>query len=345
MENEKYFIYFKFSDILLNFTVEINYINYIFINKNENIILSPGIKRIFLGYDSKNYIKLDLCQNLNISINYVKNEEIEFEKKNITYFSNEIIFIENENNGEDYYSLDIYSNLEMLISFSNKEFIQKLYQNYEININIVNIEKKIISVSFSQFSFYSEVEYIIYLFESEYEIDLKNLCHIQYLINEKLYLNKHLKLSNWKELYFEEILILENIIEKGKEYQIFVVANQISNYNSEYKYFSPKKFYFYNDESDENEENESEENESDENEEKESDENGFDENEENESDENVENKSYIWVIIIISILIGIGILLLFSYISKRKKEKNKIKLIKEVNEIEKEKLVKIWNDG
>ena len=66
LENEKYFIYFKFSDILLNFTVEINYINYIFINKNENIILSPGIKRIFLGYDSKNYIKLDLCQNSKI---------------------------------------------------------------------------------------------------------------------------------------------------------------------------------------------------------------------------------------------------------------------------------------
>ena len=238
--NEKFFIFIRFSKIISDLKLDINYINYYFINNNEYRILPPGHNKIFLGYESSNYINLDLCKNSKISYSFIQNDEIA--SKNDTINSNQIINLYNENEN-DYYSMDINSNEEILLSLTNKE-IENLYlkYNYSIDVEIINGTNNNIIVYFESISQSLEIEYTIYILDSKYKENLDDHCFIQYLINNNIYSYKKVIYSNDKTSNFKEKLNLENIIEGGKEYYLIIVAKELMNFYPQYKYYSPSKF-------------------------------------------------------------------------------------------------------
>lgn len=238
--NEKFFIFIRFSETINSLKVDINYINYYFINNNEYRILPPGYKKIFLGYESSNYINLDLCKNSYISYSFIQNDEIA--SKNNTINSNQIINLYNENEN-DYYSMDINSNEEILLSLTNKEIENlDLNYNYSIDIEMINGTNNNIIVYFESISESLEIEYTIYILDSKYKENLDDHCFIQYLINNNIYSYKKVIYSNGKTLNFKEKLNLENIIEGGKEYYLIIVAKELINFYPQYKYYSPSKF-------------------------------------------------------------------------------------------------------
>ena len=238
--NEKFFIFIRFSKIISDLKLDINYINYYFINNNEYRILPPGHKKIFLGYESSNYINLDLCKNSKISYSFIQNDEIA--SKNDTINSNQIINLYNENEN-DYYSMDINSNEEILLSLTNKEIENlDLKYNYSIDVEIINGTNNNIIVYFESISQSLEIEYTIYILDSKYKENLDDHCFIQYLINNNIYSYKKVIYSNDKTSNFKEKLNLENIIEGGKEYYLIIVAKELMNFYPQYKYYSPSKF-------------------------------------------------------------------------------------------------------
>ena len=238
--NENFFIFIRFSKIINNLKVDINYINYYFINNNEYKILPPGYKKIFLGYESSNYINLDLCKNSEISYSFIQNDEIA--SKNDTINSNQIINLYNKNEN-DYYSMDINSNEEIILSLTNKEIENlDLKYNYSIDVEMINGTNNNIIVYFESISQSLEIEYTIYILDSKYKENLDDHCFIQYLINNNIYSYKKVIYSNGKTLNFKEKLNLENIIEDRKEYYLIIVAKELINFYPQYKYYSPSKF-------------------------------------------------------------------------------------------------------
>ena len=238
--NENFFIFIRFSKIINNLKVDINYINYYFINNNEYKILPPGYKKIFLGYESSNYINLDLCKNSEISYSFIQNDEIA--SKNDTINSNQIINLYNKNEN-DYYSMDINSNEEIILSLTNKEIENlDLKYNYSIDVEMINGTNNNIIVYFESISQSLEIEYTIYILDSKYKENLDDHCFIQYLINNNIYSYKKVIYSNGKTSNFKEKLNLENIIEDRKEYYLIIVAKELINFYPQYKYYSPSKF-------------------------------------------------------------------------------------------------------
>ena len=296
--DESFYVYLKFDNKIKKIKYEIKYINYIFLEEKEINLIQPGFNRIYIGYKTKNYINIDLCTNSKISYSLFKNETIILSEKNKTLFQNHILNIKNDDN-EDYYSLDIYNDNEILILLSNKEIeeLNDITYNYLINIEIINNKTKELYINFNPVSIFPQVEYMIYVIDSIYFNNLNNHCFIQHLINENLYIYKDYLISNGDESHFEKYLKLDNILEK-KEYSIIIISKQIISNYFQYQYYQPTKIKF------------------------------FTENEESSGDNDSSNNSSVKtiIIIIISVVIGIGCsLFAFSYIRMKRRFKSKEK--------------------
>lgn len=247
LSNEKLFIFLRFNESISEINIKIDYMDYYFLYINEKIILSSKFKKVFLDYDLKYYVYFDLCENLKVNYNHTKNGKIIPTNKSSQIYSNEIIYIEN-NDIEKYSSLEIYSDKEMFLSLSNTNnyIIYDIIYNDTIDLKITDYNKREIYISFSPISYYPHVEYLIYLIKSEYINYLNNNCSIYHLIEDNLYLYKSLIISNGEDLFLNQTLKLTNVIEEDKEYVIMIICREILNSFPQYKFYQPYKFKISN---------------------------------------------------------------------------------------------------
>ena len=309
-EEEQLFMYLNFGLNIKKMKIEIKYINYIFLKENENNILPSGFKRIMIGYKSKNYINIDLCKNSKISYSLLKNDIIIPSKQNVTMLSNDILYVENDDNytesAQDYYSLDIYSDNEILLLLSKHklDFLNEILYDYKINVEITDKKTKELYVDFNAFSPLPHTEYTLYIIDSKYNLD--DHCFIHYLINENLYTYKYDVISNGEEANFEIYMKLENIVEDEKEYSIIIITKQIFLLDIKYNYYQPTKIKFFTEEKKDGKDK--------------------------DKDKNSSNASVIIPIIIVIILLIGGLFILFNMKKKKKFVKDE-KLYEKINEL------------
>ena len=243
---EKLFIYFGFKDILSKVIIEIKYSNYNFLSLNNNIVLKSGFNKVFLGYEYYYYLQFDLCENKEISYSFVKNEINELNETNIIT-SNKILSLKNDYI-DDFYSVYINNEKEIVLSLSNNEIKNNSFLNYDYSINIkyVNNEKKELYIEFNPISYYPEVEYSIFILESKYFNKTIHFCSFNHFIEDSLYLYKDIIVSNGDELAFNLNIKLENIAQNEKEYGIIIMAKEILNNYPNYKFYKLNKFQFIN---------------------------------------------------------------------------------------------------
>ena len=304
LDIEKLFIYLSFNKIMPKLRIEIKYMNnYNFLNLNEPIILQPGFNKIFLGYEYNYFLKVDLCENDKINYIFIKNELIDSSSEYINLTSNEILSLENKNI-DDHYSIYINNDKDILLSFTNDEIKNTSDINYNTLIDMKNIdsENREIIFEFDLTSCYPEAEYTIFIFDSNYSSNLNNSCKIFNLINQKLFKYKEIIISNNEELGFNLNIKLGNILEKGKDYILFIMVKEILNSFPNYKFYEPYKFNFNNEDSGDTD----------------------DDHDNNQKDENKNGISTLALVIIISSIIFIliiGFAIFFKI--KRKGNKNK----------------------
>jgi len=244
--NEKLFIYILFSTILSKVNIEIKYTDYNFLNINELFIIKPGFNKIFLGSEYKYYINLKLCENNKINYNFVKNGENESSSIYNEVSSNEILFLDNENIDE-HYSIYINNEKEILLSFTNNEIennISNLNYNFSVNMKYIDSVNREIFFEFNPISYYPEVEYFIFIFDSKYLNDLANHCFIFHLIEDNLYLYKKTIISNGEELSFNLNIKINNITQGKEDYILLIMAKEILYLYPNYKFYEYIKFNF-----------------------------------------------------------------------------------------------------
>ena len=287
---EKLFIYLAFKDILSKVTIKIKYSNYNFLSLNNYIVLKPGFNKVFLGYEYYYYLQFDLCENKEINYTFVKNEINELNETNIIT-SNKILSLKNDFI-DDFYSVYINNEKEIVLSLTNNEIKNNSFLNYDYSINIkyINYEQKELYIEFNPISYYPEVEYSIFIIESKYFNKIINFCSFNHFIEDNLYLYKDIIVSNGNEMVFNLNIKLENITQNEKEYGIIIMAKEILNNYPNYKFYEFNKFQF------------------------------IDENENHEQDQTENNTTLILAIVIpIIILLLIGAIV-FVFLWRKKKK-------------------------
>ena len=245
IDKETLFAYIMFDTYINKINIEIKYTNNLFINRNEYLLLEPGINQLFLGYEYNYFVKLNLCNNKEIGYFFNKDEILNESKYNIIT-SDEILHLKNDNI-DDHYNIYINNEKELLISFTNDDIrdnISELNYNYDINMKYFSIENKEIYFEFYPISSYAQVEYSIFLFDSKDFIDKENLCNIFYLINNKAYEYKEVIISNNDELVMNKYINFSNIYQSGKDYILLIMAKELLNSFPNYRFYNPYNLIF-----------------------------------------------------------------------------------------------------
>ena len=300
INKEKLFAYLMFDTNISKINIEIKYINQKFLSLNEYIILEPGFNQLFLGYEYNYFVKINLCNNKKINYTFSKdailNESLyNFTKYNIIS-SDEILYLKNDII-DNHYNLYLNNEKEILVSFTNEEIrnnISDSYYNFIINMKYINIENKEIHFEFYPISSYSQVEYNIFIFDSNDNVIQENLCYIMDLIEKKLYKYREIIISNSDELIINKYINLNEMYNEGNNYILLIMAKELINSYYNYKFYKPYIFNFKNKDNEEDEE------------------------------KNKENESYtVLILIIIGIIISVILIALTTIFFIRKRKRNR----------------------
>ena len=239
---EKFYIYFLLNQITKKINIRIEYFNSIVLDNFDLFLLNKGNK-IYLGNNDITYIQIDQCKNKNNSINYsiIRDEKINPSEKNIIFNAEEKIIKFEKNDEDNYLSLEIESNEELLLSKSNSEieFLEDFIFDFEIYID--KYEKDLI-IDFYSVSLFPQVEYYIIILKGNYLNDLNNHCFIQHILETKDYVLKEIIFSNGEENSFSKIINTQNILESKNIYSIVVLAKEIHENYFLYRYYNPREF-------------------------------------------------------------------------------------------------------
>jgi len=247
INKEKLFAYIMFDTNISKINIEIKYTNNKFLSLNEYMILEPGLNKLFLGYEYKYFVKINLCNNKGINYTFSKDEILNESKYNIIS-SDEILYLKNDNI-DDHYSLYLNNEKEVLISFTNEEIrnsISNLNYNFVINMKYINIENKEIHFEFYPMSSYSQVEYYIFIFDSNDNIVQENICYILDLIEKKIFKYKEIIISNSDELILNKYINLSEFYNEGNNYILLIMAKELINSYPNYKFYKPYIINFNN---------------------------------------------------------------------------------------------------
>ena len=240
---EKFYIYFLLSQIAKKVNIRIEYFNEIFLDNLDLYLLNKGKNKIYLGNNNITYIQVDQCKNENNSIKYsiIRDEKINPSEKNIIFNAEEKVIECRKNDEDNYLSLEIESNEELLLSKSNSEieFLEDFIFDFEIYID--EYEKDLI-INFYSVSLFPQVEYYIIIVKGNYLNDLNNHCFIQQILETKDYILKEIIFSNGEEDSFSKVINIQNILKSKNIYSVFVLAKEIHENYFLYRYYNPKEF-------------------------------------------------------------------------------------------------------
>jgi len=240
LNNETFYIYLSFED-KVNLYYQLNYSNYEILEENNQILISPGLNRIFIGYENINYLKFDKCGKDNISLDIYQNEEIN--EENIIISDDKDLISCTKNEKEGYLSLEVNFQDNFLISLShqNLSILDNLIYNYDIELSIDNINKKVV-INYNPVSNFPQIEYHIYMVDSTYYYNLSDHCFINKYIND-IYVRKFMFLSNGVEEKFSQQLKIEGDIKCDEFYAFLIIAKEVINGYINYHYYNPKTIY------------------------------------------------------------------------------------------------------
>ena len=240
LSNETFFIYLLFDDNV-NIDYQIKYKNYHILEENNQILITPGKNKIYLGYEKINYLKFDKCGAQNISLNIYQNEKIN--QKNIIISDKNDIISCTKYNEEGYLSLEVNNQDNLLLSLShqNISLLDNIVYNYDIELEIDDYNKKVI-INYKPISNFPQIEYHIFMIDKKYYYNLTDHCFINTYINE-IYLKKFIFLSNGEEEMFSQQLKIEGNITCDEIYSFLIIAKEVINGYTNYHYYNPKYIY------------------------------------------------------------------------------------------------------
>ena len=196
LSNETFYIYLQFNvNVTLNY--QLNYSNYRILEENNQILVLPGLNKIFVGFENINYLKFDNCGRQNISLDIYQNEEIS--KENIIISEENDLISCLKADKEGYLSLEVKSQDNFLLSLThqNISILDDLIYDYDIELSIDNIKKRVI-INYKPVSNFPQVEYHIFLIDTDYYNNLTDHCFINQYIND-IYIKRFMFLSNGEE--------------------------------------------------------------------------------------------------------------------------------------------------
>ena len=240
LSNETFYIYLLFEDnVSLNY--QLNYSYYHILEENNQILISPGKNKIYIGYENINYLKFDRCGRQNISLDLYQNEEIN--KKDIIISDNSDLISCTKNKKEGYLSLEVNNQDNFLLSLShqNISILDNFVYDYDIELSIDNYNKKVI-VSYKPVSNFPQIEYIIFMVDKNYYYNLTDHCFINKYINE-IYTKKFIFLSNGEEETFIQKLKIDGNVKCDEIYAFLIIAKEVINGYINYHYYNPKYIF------------------------------------------------------------------------------------------------------
>ena len=296
---EKFFIYFSLSNITKSMKIKMEFFNEIYPDNFDLILLSKGKNKIYLGDNDITFIQIDQCKNNNNSIFYsiIRDEKINPLEKDIIYKEEEKVIICNKTKEDNYISLEINSNENLLLAKSDSEieFLEDFIFDYEIYLD--QDEKDNLTIIFNSVSMFYQVEYYIIIIKDHYlNNELKNHCFLHQILEKKEYILQEIIFSNGEEDIFNTTINITKTLNTQKNYTVIVFAKEIHEKYFLYRYYNPKEFDV-----------------------------SFD-------DEGNKNKILLWILISVGIAIFliVGIILIIFCVIKKRKEKKDIKI--DINE-------------
>lgn len=240
LSNENFYIYLLFEDNV-NIHYQINYSNYHILEENNQILISPGINKIYIGYEKINYLKFDKCGTQNISLDIYQNEEIN--QENIIISDKNDLISCTKNKEEGYLSLEVNNQDNFLLSLShqNISILDNLVYNYDIELDIDDYNKKVI-ITYKPVSNFPQIEYDIYMVDNKYYYNLSDHCFIIKHIND-IYSKKFVFLSNGEEEIFSHKLKIEGNITCNEIYAFLIIAKEVINGFINYHFYNPKYIF------------------------------------------------------------------------------------------------------
>ena len=298
--DESFFIYFIFNNKIKNMIINIEYIDAIYLNNLEPLLIKKGRNKIFLGNNLVKYIHIDKCSNNNYIKYLFINNGINSPEKIFNPEKERIINISEYSNKETSF-LEINSEEDLLIFLSKSGFVflDGFILDYNINFDY---DEENIFINFNSITFSSQVEYIILISEKKDSLDLNNHCIIQTILDNKIYIYKEIIYANEEDGYFDKEFKYENILSLNKEYILMIIAKEYNDYIL-YKYYKPKEFILQF-------------------------EYGKESTEESKNSEKEKNIAVIIIPIIISIIIIIIIIIIIYKCKNKKEDEKKIELVK-----------------
>ena len=240
LNNEVFYIYLSFEHhISMNY--ELQYSNYQILEENNQMLVSPGLNKIYIGYENDNYLKFDKCGNSDISFSIFQNEEII--QQNLVITDNKNIISCSKINKEGYLSLEINNPEKFLISLSheNISLLNNFAYNYDIDLSIDENSKNLV-INYYPVSNIPQIEYHIFIIDKNYYDNLNDHCFINEHINN-IYIKKYLFLSNGEEEILSHRLKITDEIKCNEVYSFLIIAKEIIKDYPNYHYYTPKNFF------------------------------------------------------------------------------------------------------
>ena len=240
LSNENFYIYLLFDENI-DLIYQLNYSNYHILKENEQILIPSGQNKIYIGYEKINYLKFDKCGEQNISLDIFQNEEKN--EENIIVSDERGLISCTKNEKEGYLSLEVNSKNNFLLSLShqNISMLDSLIYDYDIDLAIDNIKKKVI-INYKPVSNFPHIEYHVFMVDKIYYNNLTDHCFINKYIND-IYVKKFIFLSNGKQEMFSQQLKIEGDIKCDDVYSFLILAKEVINGYTNYHYYNPKTIY------------------------------------------------------------------------------------------------------
>ena len=239
--NETFFIYLSFENNV-SISYELKYSNYHILQENNQILISPGLNKIYIGYENDNYLKFDKCGEQNIYLSIYQNEEIN--RRNIIISEKNDLISCTKNGKDGYLSIEVNSEENFLISLShqNMSTFDNIIYNYDIELSIDENEKNVV-INYYPISNFPQIEYHIFIINQTYYNNLTDHCFINKYIND-IYIKKYMFLSNGEEEMFSQHLNITNTseIKCNEVYSFLIIAKEVIIDYPNYHYYNPKNF-------------------------------------------------------------------------------------------------------
>ena len=237
IDNETYFIYFRFNTTLSKLNAKIIYENIIYLDDQTYIILEPGINIIKFRRNIDHYVNITkFNKNENRKANYTIYKDKNIIEQNIINDTNNIIYIEEPIYRENI-KLKIESDDEILLRVSPEYFDDFSVISYDTNLDIKQIEN-ILRIKFNTTNYGSRLEYQIALIEKEDNIN-PLLIHKKFYENNLIY--KNIIYSKGKETIERNISLINDInnFSYDKNYTVIGYGKDIYGDNANYFYMDP----------------------------------------------------------------------------------------------------------